>query len=122
MNRFVALSAVALTLVTGNAASAGGWPFHSHCCETCCIVPKCRPSADQFVNGELLTGIPCFPYACGWCREPYVNVAPSFPPAGMYQTGAPAGYPATVVPAATPTPANAPVEPPKADLQTAPAK
>jgi hypothetical protein len=93
MSRFVALIAVALSLVTGSAASAGCWPFQSHCCETCCVVPKCRPSKDRFVNGELLNGIPAFPYHCGPCREPYVNVSPSFPPAGM--------YPTMIVPAAT---------------------
>jgi hypothetical protein len=111
MSRFIALSAVAVSLMIGNTASAGCWPFHSHCCcENCVIVPKVHPSRDQFVNGELLEGIPCFPYPCGWYREPFGTVAPSFPPAGMYPTVIPAGMPAPIAPSAMPAPVNAPSE------------
>jgi hypothetical protein len=119
MSRFIAMIAVALSLAAGTVASAGGWLCHSHCCDTCCVVPKCRPSSDQFVNGELMTGIPAFPYPCGWCQPPFGDVSPSFPPGPGPSTLYPPGLiPTTVithapmpVPAAPPvTPANAPPE------------
>jgi hypothetical protein len=114
MSRFVALIAVAVSLVAGNAAWAGCWPFHCHCCPTCNVVPKSPPSADQFVNGELMSGIQSFPYPNGWCNSPFGDVAPSFPSGGM--------FPSTVLPGQT-FPASAPgtVPPPPAANPATPA-